>query len=88
MADYYYEISDAVKESWDNKYYVAHVRGGHDAMMAGGFAVTMNSDRIWRQDSDGSIRFIKHRWKNPHLAQVDLKEFMWIKLKAQDIKGA
>ena len=86
MADYYYELSDIVLHNWDSKYYVARVRGGHDAMMAGGYAVTINSNRIWRHDSDGSVRFVKHREQNPQTALVDMKEFMWIKLKSKEIK--
>lgn len=87
MADYYYEISPAARKLWGgNKYYVAHVRGGHDAMMAGGFSLTINSDRIWREDNDGNIKFIKHRYESTETAKVDLKEFMWVKLSAQDVK--
>ena len=85
MANYYYEISDAVLSDWDGKYHMAHARGGYDAMMAGGFAVTLQSNRIWRQDNDGSVKFVKHRLEDPKTAQVDLKEFMWVKLKAKTL---
>lgn len=86
VANYYYELSDIVLHNWDSKYYVVHVRGGYDAMMAGGVAVTMNSNRIWRQDNDGSVRFVKHREESSQTASVDMKEFMWVKLKAKELK--
>lgn len=85
VADYYYEISDAILHNRESKYYVAHVRGGHDAMMAGGATVTMNSERIWRQDND-SVRYVKHRYEDVNTAVVDLKEFMWVKLKAETLR--
>lgn len=85
MANYYYEISDAVQSDWDGKYHMAHARGVQDAMTAGGFAVTLQSKRIWRQDNDGSVKFVKHREEDPKTAQVDLKEFMWVKLKAKTL---
>ena len=85
VADYYYEISDNVQHNLGGKYHVASVRGGHDAMMAGGLAVTMNSTRIWRQDYDGSVKFVKHRYENSQTAQVDMKEFAWVKLASKKI---
>lgn len=45
---------------------------------------TWNSQRIWVEDSNG-VHYIKNRMgivNNP----IDEKEFMWIKLKAQDLK--
>jgi hypothetical protein len=83
VANYYYEISDATLHLFGGKYHVASVRGGHDAMMAGGFAVTASADRIWRQDDDGAVKFVKHRHENPETAKVDLKEFMWVKLSSK-----
>lgn len=83
MGSFYYEINDSVIESYDSKYHVAHSSRYGDAMMAGGYRITQESDRIWREDSTG-VRFVKNRFHalgDP----IDLKEFMWIKLKAQEI---
>jgi hypothetical protein len=85
VAEYYYEIPDSMLEDWGSKYFVARVRGGHDAMMAGGYLVTLSAVRIWRQDPDGSVKFVKHRYRDHNETKVDLKEFMWIKLSAQDV---
>lgn len=82
MGDFYYELHDSVINEWDSKYQVVYSRTG-DAMMAGGVRLTQNSTRIWKEDSN-KVRFVKNRF-GPD-TKVDLKEFMWIKLKAQPIK--
>lgn len=39
--------------------------------------------RIWEETDDG-IRYIKHRQADPNcFPKVDMKEFMWIKLKSR-----
>lgn len=84
MADFYYEIAECAVSTWGSKYNVAYSRTG-DAMMAGGVSITLHSDRIWREDSTG-VRFVKNRFQalgDP----IDLKEFMWVKLKAENIRG-
>ena len=43
-----------------------------------------SSDRIWLED-DGEVKFVKHRWASIDDAQVDLEEFMMIKLKSIQI---
>lgn len=83
MADFYYELHDSAVSTWGSKYNVAYSRTG-DAMMAGGYMITQHSNRIWKEDSNG-VSFVKNRFQalsDP----IDLKEFMWIKLKAQTIK--
>lgn len=41
------------------------------------------ANRIWREDSTGNIQYIKNRLDT--LADVDLKEFMWVKLSAHEV---
>ena len=58
-------------------------------MMAAGYKITLDSERIWKEDSIG-VRFVKNRHNITHdvdYNNVDLKEFMWIKLKAESIRG-
>lgn len=90
VASFYYEISDTVlnlpkaQHNYDSKYYVVHSPRTGDALMAGGLWVTQNSERIWREDNSG-IHFVKNRFQalgDP----IDLKEFMWIKLQAKELK--
>ena len=84
MANYYYEISDAVVDRWHgSKYFVVHHRTG-DAAMAGGVTITMQSNRIWREEN-GQVRYIKHRHYGDLInAQVDMKEFAWVKLASKE----
>jgi hypothetical protein len=83
VANFYYEISILCEKEWGGRHFVKHSRSG-DAMMAGGFAATMASDRIWKEEN-GDVRYIKHRYEDPANTVVDLKEFMWIKLKAENL---
>ena len=87
MANYYYEISDAAVDQWPGgKYYVVHNRSG-DALIAGGTVITMQSNRIWREEN-GQVRYIKHRYYgNLTNAQVDMKEFAWVKLASKAVNG-
>lgn len=85
MADFYYEISDSVLGNYDSKYHVVNASRNSDAMMAGGYRITQESDRIWREDGN-TIHFVKNRFHalgDP----IDLKEFMWVKLKAEAFRG-
>lgn len=84
MANFYYELHEGAVNQMGGKHHVVHSSWATDAMVAGGYWITQHSDRIWREDSSG-IRFVKNRFHalgDP----IDLKEFMWIKLKAQSIK--
>lgn len=85
MANFYYELHQGAIKELGHKYFVATGKTG-DAAMAGGWAVTQHSDRIWREDGN-EIRFVKNRY-NIDYNSVDLKEFMWVKLSAETIKGA
>lgn len=80
-ANYYFEFSDAVMgmKLFPSKYMTGTGR------FNGWREYAMNAERIWSEHS-GSIWFVKHRTGGPNSKQVDLKEFMWVKLRAQDIK--
>ena len=43
-----------------------------------------SSDRAWEEGEHG-VRFIKNRTQDIRTAQVDMKEFFWIKLKSVKI---
>ena len=44
------------------------------------------SNRVW-EDNNGTIRYVKHRYTGDLTTPVDLKEFMWIKLKSTDSRN-
>lgn len=85
MADFYYELHDSAVHETGSKYLVVHARTG-DAMMAGGYWVTQHSNRIWKENSN-EVNFVKHRSSILNETPVDMKEFMWIKLKAETLRG-
>lgn len=42
------------------------------------------SQRIWVEEG-GHVFFLKHRYSSPGSTVVDMKEFMWVKLKSKAI---
>jgi len=84
VADFYYELHDSAVDEIGSKYYVMSSSRYSDVMMVGGYKITQASNRIWREDSTG-VRFVKNRYTIDY-DTVDLKEFMWVKLKAQPVK--
>lgn len=83
MADFYFEVNDSLANKWiGGKYFVT------SKDKTGNFAQTsqnllQHSDRVWCEQQ-GTVWFIKHRVCT--FTEVDMKEFMWIKLKAQDMR--
>jgi hypothetical protein len=84
VADFYYELADCLVPKWGSKYKVIRSRSGAE-VMAGGFRLTADSNRIWCEQ-DNVVWFLKNKDSQPHDTPVDLKEFMWIKLSAQDLR--
>jgi hypothetical protein len=83
VADFYYELHDGAVSIWGAKYHVVYSITG-DAMQAGGYDITQHSNRIWCEQGD-TVWYVKNRFTN--VPDVDLKEFMWIKLKSQTLRG-
>ena len=84
MSNYYYEFSDEVAANLGWPKYIAHTNPFHGHSWAtiymNGRSLGHMAERVWREDEDG-VHFVKNRFGG-HAADVDLKEFMWIKLKS------
>lgn len=74
----YFELADVVADKLGNKYYVVHGIEDTGQLFFRCRNLIQNSDRAWLEDSV-KVSFIKHRWEVSPV--LDLKEFMWIKLK-------
>jgi hypothetical protein len=78
----YYELSDCVVGLHGKGKYLA----AYDIRKSEGFASTRygaimrGADRAWAEDETG-VRFLKHRFADIPLVQVDIEEFLMIKLK-------
>lgn len=82
MANIYFEIADCAIPEFEKKYFV--VDGGlHRAVSS---RYMQHSERAW-MEQEGKVWFIKHRYLNRDHAVVDMKEFMWVKLKAETVRG-
>jgi hypothetical protein len=83
VADIYFELNDSVADRVGGKYFTASKNSTYKFAMQS-HRLLMHSDRAWCEDK-GSVWFIKHR-QDP-TAEVDMKEFMWIKLSAETVHG-
>ena len=80
MNNYYFEFSDTVAEKMDiNKYVTRSLILNWQNLYRNGFNMGHMANRVWREDESG-VCFVKNRYGG-HAADVDPKEFMWIKLK-------
>lgn len=81
----YYELNESLAIPGD-KYRVVHGVSMEEVRNKTRYlGLMMNSDRAWEEGEHG-VRFIKNRVLDIKTAQVDMKEFMWVKLKAKEVK--
>lgn len=87
MPTLYFEISDILAEEFGGKYFSANTSFTANYYGEKYFKHTASSDRVWCEDADGRIYFLKNRYDYTQLATVnmDMKEFMWIKLSAKTL---
>ena len=82
VADFYFEVNDSATKWTGGKHFVSsRDRTGTFTQIAQN--LLEYSDRVWCEQ-EGKVWFVKHRI-DPTV-EVDMKEFMWIKLKAQDVR--
>jgi len=79
MINYYFEFSDTVAEKMDiNKYVTRRLILNWQNIYRNGYNLGHMANRVWCED-EASVCFVKNRFA--HADDVDMKEFMWIKLK-------
>ena len=89
VANYYYELSDHASKNatvfgHKGKYFCLP-RPDSATYTFGDRQLALHSDRVWMEEH-GEVKFVKHRYINlMDEIPVDLKEFMWIKLKAKTL---
>jgi hypothetical protein len=83
VADVYFEIADAAISKFGRKYFVSH-EVDNMPWQTRRVSYLQYSERAWMEQDD-KVWFIKNR----HLPSptVDLKEFMWVKLSAETVRG-
>lgn len=83
----YYELSDSVVGlHGEGKYLAAYnIRKSEGIASTRYGAIMRGADRAWSEDDDGNVRYLKHRFADIPLVQVDMKEFFWIKLKCKTV---
>ena len=87
--NFYYKISDLFDGTvlgMPGKHFV--LEGNHEKVEAPGIHYELHrmSNKVWQEWDDGEVRILKSRSISIyHGADVDMKEFMWVKLKAKSL---
>ncbi len=85
MVNYYFEINDNIADRIGGKYYTTSSFVSGDLFWHTlSHTLMQYSDRAWCEQ-DGRVWFVKHRTELSPI--VDMKEFMWVKLKAESALG-
>lgn len=73
---YYFELlqGDRMQYMWCQSFSLVH------AVQKG---LSYRAHRIWEEDEQGQVTYVKHRTHHPEMNQVDMKEFFWVKLQSQ-----
>jgi hypothetical protein len=88
--NYFFELSECMTGGETIGYPGRHfaVYDARKSAILGGIkyaGMARASDRIWEENDEGVVRYIKHRFADVPLVKVDMKEFFWIKLKSQTV---
>lgn len=82
----FFELSDCMVSPGEGKYFAAYGVRKSEAIAGTRYrTMMMSADRAWAEEDDGTVRFIKNRFADIPLVQVDMKEFFWIKLKSVSV---
>lgn len=86
----YYELADFVAEhstifGMTGKYFVLTNQDNIDHIPSIHYELARNSNRVWQEREGLGVKCIKNRHCDPKLVDVDMKEFMWIKLASKAI---
>lgn len=84
----YYEIvfpGTIFGEPVESRYYTHTIVSKHAETMH--TSLFEHSSRVWVEEENGQVRFIRNDPAMPfvHQPEVDLKEFMWVKLSAKNL---
>lgn len=80
--NYYYELSDDITYMGkdEGRYWTENaVRASLNPLQY--------AHRAWKEETNGTIVYIKNRHSDLNSAVVDMEEFFWIKLRAKPIYG-
>lgn len=87
MGTYYFEITPNI-ETWEveaGSVLCVYDEGRHGTKIS---RLTSYSEKVWYQNDKGMVMVIKDRYfeSNYPVTEEDLKQFMWIKLKAKELR--
>ena len=69
----------------DLKYFTAQHTRGSEVLMGRLRTAMLQAQRVWLEDDDGKVRYIKHLFADPVGLEVNMEEFMWVKLRSVTI---
>jgi hypothetical protein len=82
----FFELADCMVDPKCGKHFAAYgVRKSEAIAGTRYLALMQSSDRAWAEEDDGTVRFLKHRFADASITNVDMKEFFWIKLRSVSV---
>ena len=83
--NFVFELKDGIDfNPYKGKYFSLHGVRDIEDITPRYSSLILCSNRVWQEDENGVV-FAKHCWEL-NRSNVDLKEFMWIKLQAQELQ--
>jgi hypothetical protein len=80
----YFEIADSAVEQHGHKYCAMLNINPGEIVRRDGLRRILMSDRVWKEDNNGNIKFLRNRFAGQN-SSVDIKEFVWVKLKSRQL---
>jgi len=77
----FFEISDTFVEKYGHKY-LALYDVQYVAISGHGAQTMQMSERVWAEEKSG-VKYLKNRMTGSKDSPIDMKEFVWVKLKSR-----
>ena len=80
----FFELGDYAVKDFDGKYFALYNTHDVKVMMAPERYLMLYSERVWAEEED-DVRYLKNRTTGVKDSPIDMKEFVWVKLKSKTI---
>jgi hypothetical protein len=81
----YFELGDYAVKDFGGKYFALYNATKGEVMMAHERYLILYSERVWAEEDNGYVRFMKNRRQAAESTPVDQREFVWIRLQCRTV---
>jgi hypothetical protein len=80
----FFELGDYAVKEFDNKYLALYSVKKYVAVNGFQSWAMLHSERVWAEEED-DVRYLKNRMTGSKDSPIDMKEFVWVKLKSRPL---